>query len=109
MSYQSERNFHLDRIHTAAWRAKSQFNDCADLESEHNVIKALTKSIVDELMALVETSCGERVWGFDVQHEGILDNVAVAFNDAIDKRDDRRSPESKAAAEADQRREMHNA
>ena len=95
MTYHSERYYHLDRISAATSRAKDRFINCADLEDEHAVIKDLTKSIIDELMALTETCSGEQVWGFDVQHEGILDNVGVAFNDAIDKRDDRRSPESR--------------
>lgn len=108
MTYHSERHFHLDRIRYAVWQAKERFNDCADLEAEHNVIKALTRDVVAELMGLTETCSGERVWGFDVQHEGILDNIAVAFNDATDKRDDRNTPESIAAYAADQARSLHN-
>lgn len=95
MSYHSERYYHLDRISAATSRAKDRFINSADLEDEHAVIKELTKSVIDELMALTETCSGERVWGFDVQHEGVLENVAVSFSDAIDKRDDRRSPESR--------------
>lgn len=109
MTYHSDRNFHLDRIRIAAYRAKEAFCQCADLEAEHDVIKALTRDVVAELMGLTETCSGERVWGFDVQHERLLDDIAVAFMEARDKRDDRRTPEARAAAKADTERSLHNA
>lgn len=101
MSYHSERQFHLDRIIRAAMEAKEGLLHCDGLEDEHGVVKALTISLVAEITALTTTCTGETVWGHDVQHEGTLDNIGVAFMDAIDKRDDRRLAASKAAYAAD--------
>lgn len=106
MSYHSERQFHLGRIIRAAMEAKEGFRRCDDLEDEHKVVIALTTNLAAEIADLTKTITGETVWGHDVLHEGILDNVGVAFNDAIDKRDDRRSPESRAAYAADAIRSM---
>lgn len=104
MSYHSERQFHINRIIRAAMEAKEGFLRCDDLDDQHKVVIALTTSLVAEIVGLTETITGERVWDADRQHEGILDNVGVAFMDAIDSRDDRRSPESRAAYVADSNR-----
>jgi hypothetical protein len=78
------------------------------LEQRRDAIIALSQEYADELMDMVASYGGDSDY-LESWAEKMADDLHVAFNDAIDKRDERRTPESKAAAKADFERSMHNA
>jgi hypothetical protein len=90
---------HLARIDAATAACRRELEATDGLEADHNTVKRLTKAILREIEGLVETITDERIGD---TYDGVLDEISICFMDAIDKRDDRRSPESRKiyAAEA---------
>ena len=78
------------------------------LEQRRDTLVALAKEYADELMDLVATMGGDADY-LASWPEKMADDLAVAFSDAIEARDDRRSSESRAAYRADLQRDLHNA
>ena len=75
------------------------------LEQRRDTLIALANEYCDELMGLVATMGGDPDY-LESWSEKMADDLRVAFADAIDKRDDRRSPESKSASKADYQRSL---
>lgn len=104
MASLSSINRHLDRMEAAIAYARRQFIHAGTLEADSEVVAALGKAVVEEIAGLTESITDERVVAY--VDEALIEAINIAFMDAIDKRDDRNSPESIAAAKADAEREM---
>ena len=89
---------HLARIDAATAACRRELIQGDGLEYDHDTVKRLTKAILREIEGLVETITDERIRDTD---DGVLHEIAIAFMDAIDKRDDRRTPESRAIYHAE--------
>ncbi len=89
---------HLDRMETAIAACRREFVQRGGLEADQHTITRLTASLVREIEGLTETITDESMPDC---HDPILDEIGFRFEKAIKARDDRRSPESMAAAEAD--------
>mgnify|MGYP000858866185 FL=1 len=94
---------HLNRMREAIETAGREFEHVGTLEADERVIKLLAKSLACEIEGLTETITDERVGQL---YEDMIEGIGVAFMDAKDKRDDRRSPESRADYVADTIRSM---
>jgi len=94
---------HLARIDAATAACRRELIQGDGLEYDHDTVKRLTKAILREIEGLVETITDERIGD---TYDGVLDEIAIAFMDAVDKRDDRRTPESQSAAKADYQRSL---
>lgn len=78
------------------------------LEQRRDTLVALAREYADELMDLTATMGGDPSY-LESWPEKLADDLAVAFSDAIEARDERRTPESRAAYRADLQRDLHNA
>lgn len=78
------------------------------LEQRRDAIAAETARFCKRLMGLVEDAGGDPDY-LQSWPEKMADDLAVAFSDAIEARDERRTPESRAAYRADLQRDLHNA
>lgn len=90
---------HLDRMSEKIAVARRQFEGVGTLEADEQIVMALAKSLVEELACLTETRTGESI--FDAIGEPVTEAIAIAFMDARDRRDDRATPDSRAASRAD--------
>jgi len=70
------------------------------LEQRRDTLIALVQEYADELMDMVVTMGGDADY-LASWPEKMADDLHVAFVDAIDRRDDRNTPESSAAYAAD--------
>lgn len=104
MASLSSINRHLDRMEAAIASARRRFINAGTLESDKEIVAALGKAVVEEIAGLTEIITDERVVAY--VDEALIEAVNIAFKVAIDKRDDRNSPENIAAAKADAEREM---
>jgi len=75
------------------------------LEQRRDAIIALSAAHCEELMDMVADMGGDPDY-LESWAEKMAIDITIAFNDAIDKRDDRRSPESRAAYVADNKKEI---
>jgi len=65
------------------------------LEQRRDTLIALANEYCDELMGLVATMGGDPDY-LESWAEKMADDIHVAFSDAIEQRNDRRTPESRA-------------
>lgn len=94
---------HLDRMSEKIAVARRQFEGPGTLEADEQIVIALAKSLVEELLDLAETRTDESI--FDAIGEPVTEVIAEAFSAARDKRDDRATPDSRAAYAAEMERE----
>lgn len=73
------------------------------LEQRRDAIIALSAAYCEELMDMVADMGGDPDY-LESWAEKMADDIGVAFSDAIDKRDDRATPDSRAAYAADSTR-----
>lgn len=104
MTSLSSINRYLDRMEAAIAFARRRFVNAGTLEADNKIVVALGQAVVEEIAGLTESITDERVVAY--VDEALIEAVNIAFKVAIDKRDDRNSPESIAAAKADAEREM---
>jgi hypothetical protein len=95
MTFMSEREHILTGIEQATWRAKCGFMNCAELEDEKAVIKALVIDTIRAIRQLVDTATedytdAKSLSYLDGIENAVNDDVDRQFGDAIDKRDDER-------------------
>lgn len=93
---------HLDRMSEKIAVARRQFEGVGTLEADEQIVIALAKSLVEELLDLAEAITDESILA--CVGEPVTEAIAIAFMDAREKRDDRRSPENRAAYAADMER-----
>jgi hypothetical protein len=93
--FMSDRNTHLLAMSNALLRAKSAYLNCAELEDEQKVIKALVIDTIRSIRQLVDIATEDyedqnSLSYLDGIENAINDDVDNQFQDAIDKRDDER-------------------
>jgi hypothetical protein len=95
MTFMSDRKHILTGIDQATWRAEKGFLNCADLEDEKAVIKALVIDTIRAIRQLVDAATedytdSKSLSYLDGIENAVNDDVDRQFGDAIDKRDDER-------------------
>lgn len=105
MTFMSDRNTHLLAISSALLRAKQGFLDCAELEDEQKVIKALVIDTIRAIRQLVDTATedyedAKSISYLDGVENAVNDDVDRQFGDAIDKRGDERANDRPASRRA---------
>jgi len=92
---------HLDRMSEKIAVARRQFEGVGTLEADEQIVIALAKSLVEELACLAEAITDESILA--CEGEPLTEAIAEAFSGARDKRDDRATPDSRAAYAGDMR------
>jgi hypothetical protein len=93
MGQLSAHSRHLDRMEAAVAVCRRRFIETGGLEDDQNTVTRLAASLVREIEGLTETITDNAMPDC---HDVILDEISASFMRAIEARDDRRSPESKA-------------
>lgn len=94
-SFMSKREYSLTGIEQAVHRARRAIINCAELEDERAVIKALVIDTIRGIRQLVDTATEDyedtkSLSYLDGIENAVNDDVDRQFGDAIDKRDDER-------------------
>lgn len=98
---------YLDHIEELVDRARADLSEPSTLEYKHTrVMIPLTTGIIWDLAHLTAEMTDEPTRLVRSSAEAVLDEIGECFAAAIDKRDDRKSTDSKAAAKADFARSM---
>jgi hypothetical protein len=92
MSFMSNREYSLTGIEQAVHRARKGYLNCAELEDEQKVIKALVIDTIRAIRQLVDTATEDyedkdSLSYLDGVENAVNDDVDRQFGDAIDKRD----------------------
>lgn len=106
MASLSSINRPLNRALVTVESAKYSFQQRDELESDGAIMEDLVRGFHREYAALLEVLTGEKAGDAEACQEFLIEATRASFAAAIDKRDDRNSPESIAAAKADAEREM---
>lgn len=96
MTFLSDREYSLTGIEQAVHRARRGYMDCAELEDEQALIKALVIDTIRAIRQLVDTATEDyedrnSLSYLDGIENAVNDDVDRQFGDAIDKRDDERN------------------
>ena len=86
---------HLASIDAATAACRRELEATGGLEADRDTATRLTEAFLDQLMGLVEAMGGDPDY-LESWPEKLADDIAVAFSGAIDARDERRTPESRA-------------
>lgn len=96
MTFLSDREYSLTGIEQAVHRARRGYLNCAELEDEQAVIKALVIDTIRAIRQLVDAATEDyedrnSLSYLDGIENAVNDDVDRQFGDAIDKRDDERN------------------
>jgi hypothetical protein len=93
-------NTSIQRIITAVMECEAALPTCAD-EHRVKVICRLARELCNGIASLTEAETDESGKEIAACSEALTEEIAVSFMDAEDKREDRRTAASRAAARAD--------